>query len=93
MSSTQTFYYRPSDDYKPYAFRDEINKKWVMYSAKDKFLWNRLGQDLVNMHNYPLKTSPTCELNDFEYTAYYYYEIEFKKGSPNLAALSTMGSA
>ena len=92
MSSTQTYYFRPSDDYKPYAFFDKILNKWVYFNAKDQFLWGQRGQEFINL-NYPLKTSPTSELSDLEYTAYYYYEIEFKPGSPNRHSLQTMGSA
>ncbi len=92
MSSTQTYYFRPSDDYKPYAFFDQILNQWVYFDARDRFNWNNLGQEFINQ-NYPLKTSPTDQLSDIEYTAYYYYEIMFKPGSPNRHALKTLGSA
>lgn len=92
MSSTQTFYYKPKDDYKPYAFFDDILKKWVYFSQQDRIRWGHNGKGLLALH-YPLKSSHTPELNDNEYTGYYYYEIVFKPGSNNINNHSTMGSA
>ena len=88
--SNFTYYFNPASSAAPYAFRDPELKKWIYYDDRAKFIWGEQGKEFVKL-NYNLMKSPVPELDDYEYTGYYYYKT-FAKGSYNLAAFSTMGS-
>jgi hypothetical protein len=92
MSSTQTYYFKPLSDIYKFAFRDPVLKKFVYYNMEKLKFWNVQGHNLLEK-NYPLKVSPVKELNDYEYTGFYYYEIEFRKRDKKIDFYATQGSA
>jgi len=92
MSSTQTFYYQPTDAIGQYAFRDKLNNRFVKFTQRDFDLWSDQGKALI-ANGYPEKISPTEYLTNNAYTGYFYYEIEFRKRDKKIDFHATQGSA